>query len=363
MRIALTELRRRPRRFVTVGGALTVLVVLLVVLGGFLDGLELSQTGAYRAHDGRVLVLSDDADLQLGRSQVPTARAEDVRALDGAGDVGTLASVTTTVGDEDGDLADVVVYGYDLATDVLPAPPEGDRAVVDAALGDLIGVEEGDVLTIGPAGSPVTVAALVDDVSQGAPTVWLASGAWRDVVGGAVPQAVPPPEVTEALVVAPAGDGTDLGELEAAIADLDGLAAGGPAELIGALDVVQQQSSSFTGIIVVTFVVTLLVTTLFFVLITIERTKLYAVLKALGARSRDLLVGICAQAVVITAIALLVGGAISVAFVSLLPPDLPLRVLPARLAQIALGTLATAVVGSLLTLRRILRIDPASAIG
>jgi putative ABC transport system permease protein len=234
--------------------------------------------------------------------------------------------------------------------------------VVDAALGDLIGVEEGDVLTIGPARSPVTVAAVVDDVSQGAPTVWLQSGVWRDVVGEAVPQAVPPPDVTQALVVAPT-DGSDLDELEAAVDDLGGLTAGRPAELIGALDVVQQQSASFTGIIAVTFVVTLLVSTLFFVLITIERTRLYAVLKALGARSRDLLVGICAQAVVITAVALLVGGAISVAFISLLPPDLPLRVLPTRLAQIALGTLATAVVGSLLTLRRILRIDPASAIG
>jgi putative ABC transport system permease protein len=362
MRIALTELRRRPRRFVTVGGALTVLVVLLVVLGGFLDGLERSQTGAYRAHEGRVLVLSDDAELQLGRSQVPTARADEVRAVDGVGDVGTLASVTTTIGDEDGGLADVVVYGYDLATDVLPAPPDRDGAVVDAALGDLIGVEEGDVLTIGPARSPVTVAAVVDDVSQGAPTVWLQSGVWRDVVGEAVPQAVPPPDVTQALVVAPT-DGSDLDELEAAVDDLGGLTAGRPAELIGALDVVQQQSASFTGIIAVTFVVTLLVSTLFFVLITIERTRLYAVLKALGARSRDLLVGICAQAVVITAVALLVGGVISVVFISLLPPDLPLRVLPTRLGQIALGTLATAVVGSLLTLRRILRIDPASAIG
>ncbi len=362
MRIALTELRRRPGRFVTVGGAITVLVVLLTVLGAFLDGLELSQTGAYRAHEGRVLVLSDDADLQLGRSRVPTARAEKVRALDGVGDVGTLGSVTTTVGDEGGDLADVVVYGYDVATDVLPDPPGGDGVVVDAALGDLLDLEEGGALTIGPTRSPVTVTALVDDVSQGAPTIWLGSDAWRRVVE-AVPQAVPPREVTEALVVAPASDDVDLGVLEAAIDDLDGLAAGRPAELIDALDVVQQQSSTFTGIIVVTFVVTLLVATLFFVLITVERVRLYAVLKALGARSRDLLVGLCAQAVVITAVALVLGGAISLAFISLLPPDLPLRVLPARLAQIALGTLATAVVGSLLTLRRILGIDPASAIG
>jgi ABC-type antimicrobial peptide transport system permease subunit len=37
--IFFKELVRRPGRFVPVGGALTMLVVLLVVLGGFLDGL------------------------------------------------------------------------------------------------------------------------------------------------------------------------------------------------------------------------------------------------------------------------------------------------------------------------------------
>ena len=48
---------------------------------------------------------------------------------------------------------------------------------------------------------------------------------------------------------------------------------------------------------------------------------------------------------------------------ALLPSALPVRVTGGRLAIIALGTLATAVVGALFTLRRILRIDPADAIG
>lgn len=58
MRVFFKELVRRPGRFLPVGGALTMLVVLLVVLGGFLDGLELNQTGPYRFHEGRLLAFS-----------------------------------------------------------------------------------------------------------------------------------------------------------------------------------------------------------------------------------------------------------------------------------------------------------------
>ncbi len=60
--------------------------------------------------------------------------------------------------------------------------------------------------------------------------------------------------------------------------------------------------------------------------------------------------------------AVIVGGLLAVAFVALPPADLPLRLEPVRLAQIAGGTVLTALLGSLLTLRRILRVDPAQAI-
>lgn len=49
--------------------------------------------------------------------------------------------------------------------------------------------------------------------------------------------------------------------------------------------------------------------------------------------------------------------------IALLPAELPLRIVPFRLAIIAGGTVVTAVIGALFTLRRILRIDPAEAIG
>lgn len=198
----------------------------------------------------------------------------------------------------------MIAFGYDQPTDQIPAPP-GDRgAVVDATLADLIGIGPGAQLALGPGAEQITVSHIVDDLTQGAPTIWLATADWRSVIGASDPTALP-----------------------------------------------------------VTFAVTLLVVALFFALITLERVGLYAVLKAVGARTSDLLLGISLQAVVISVVAVAVGIAASLGFVAVLPADLPVRLIPSRLGLIAVGTVATALIGSLFTLRRILSIDPAEAIG
>lgn len=363
MRLALRELRRRPGRFGPVGGALTLLVLLLLVLGGFLDGLTLSQTGSYRAQEGRLFVLDEDADLQLGRSRVGTDVRDTVSSVDGVAAVGALASTSTTAGVAGaGDLEDVVVLGYELGTEVLPAPPGGGEVVVDERLADLVAVEVGDTLLVGPDELELEVASFVDDVSEGAATLWVSVDAWRAVDGAASPTAGLPDDVVEAFVVAPA-DGVSLDALAVAIEDAAPVRAATVDEVVGALDVVVQQAATFQGIIGVTFVVTLLVVALFFALLTLERVRLYAVLKAVGARTRDLVTGVAVQAVGVASVALLVGGALAVAFVTVLPADLPVQLEPSRVLQVAVGTVLTALVGGLLTLRRLLRVDPAQALG
>ena len=372
MNIALKELLRQPGRFLPVGGALTLLVVLLVVLGGFLDGLELGQTGAYRAHQGDLLAFTEDTDLQIQRSRLDSATADAVAGSDGVAEVGQLSQVLTTAGNgEDGDdsggeVTGVAVFGYELATDVIPEPPGDNTAIVDAQLGDVLDLEPGDTIEVGPGAVEVTVGELVDDLSQGAATIWLSIPDWRAVVEQSNPTALPPEGVSQALVVRPSAD---LPEEDAVLlADelsegVDGVDVATIEQTIGSLEVVQQQSGTFAGIIGVTFAVTLLVVALFFALITLERTALYAVLKALGARTSDLLVGISVQAIVISVVALVLGLLLSVGFVAVLPADLPVRLVPTRLGFIGIGTVITALIGSLFTLRRILAIDPAEAIG
>lgn len=364
MKIALRELLRRPGRFSSVGGALTLLVLLLVVLGGFLDGLELSQTGSYRVLGDALISYDDDAELLRARSQLDADVRSQIGDVDGVAETGGLSALPTTAGlPGSGGLIDVVALGYDTGAGRLPPPPPPGEAVVDGFLADVNDVVVGDTLTLGPDARSVRVTDIVADASEGAPTVWLGSETWREIAADAGPGAAVVPGADQLVVAVPAEgeDPTMLAQrIDAATGTTTTVTVDGA---IAALPVVQQQSSTFEGIIGVTFVVSLLVVALFFALITLERRKLYAVLKALGATSRDLLGGVTVQALGVTLAALVLGGALAAGLVALVPPELPLRLEPARVAAIAVGTLATSVLGGLFTLRRLLRIDPAESIG
>ena len=74
MKLALRELRRRPGRFAVAAVILTLIALLLMFLGGLLDGLIGSQTGAYRAQDADLVVYSDTARESLVRSRIDPDR-------------------------------------------------------------------------------------------------------------------------------------------------------------------------------------------------------------------------------------------------------------------------------------------------
>ena len=97
-------------------------------------------------------------------------RQRQLAAADGVAAVGALNLVQSTATDGQGEIVDIVLFGYDLPTDVIPPPPADGGAVVDKALADRNDVAVGDTLLLGATAEPVVVAGIVSDLSQGSPT-------------------------------------------------------------------------------------------------------------------------------------------------------------------------------------------------
>jgi len=368
MRLALRELRRRPGRFAVATAILTLIALLLMFLGGLIDGLLGSSTGAYRAQRADLITYSSSARESLVRSRItPEVRAI-VEATDGVSTTGGLGSVQLGArpGEDPStrDLLPTVLFGYELAPSGLPAePPATGSVIADSAL-RADGVEEGDTLLLGPQRSPVKVLGFVDDTQySGQASLWGSLETWRGVVSDNRPDQTTG-DAVQAVVVRT--DGTDPAQVARAV---DASTGGATATLtidaaIEALPGVSQQRSTFNQIIGVTVMVALVVVALFFALITVERLALYGILKAIGASGATLFAGVVTQAVVVSLVAAGVGVGGSLALDALIPPGaIPFEPTPTRLASSVVLLLIAAVGGCAFSLRRVLRIDPASAIG
>jgi len=366
--LALKELRRRPGRFGVATVILTLIAILLMFLGGLLDGLTAGNTGAIRAQQADLIVYSAASQDSLVRSRIEPQQEKRVAAVEGVSEVGELGSVQLggrIEGKGPRDLVPVVLFGYEAASQGLPEPPtEPGEAWADDTL-QAEGVKQGDVIRVGLTRSPVKVTGFVSDTRYaGQSTLWASLETWRKVQNENRPDARVAPGVSQALVVQ--APGANAAELATRIDEATG---GGTSSLteseaINALPGVAAQQSVFNQIIGLTVLIAIIVVALFFALITVERIGLYGVLKALGAGSGTLFAGVLLQAVIVTVIACAVGAVAALALDAVIPVgSIPFVATGARLLGSTVFLLVAALVGCAFSLRRVLKVDPAQAIG
>jgi putative ABC transport system permease protein len=362
MKLGWLELVRRPSRFIVAGGALTLLVILLLLLGGLLDGLTAASTGAYRSLGADVIVYSDTSRESLLRSRIePEVRerieaVEGVRAAHGLGVV--LVGGRTQSGSE---VVDLAVFGYEAATEAVPAPPSPGAGYADRSL-EGEGVRLGDTLLVGPAAEPVRVIGWAEDSRYLAQaSLWVSEETWRRVLETSRPDAVLDPGVWQALLVDGVGDPQALAAgIRRAVPGTSPLTI---PEAILRLPGVEAQQETFLQIIGVTLVVAGLVVALFFALVVLERVGMFGMLKAIGASSRQLAAALATQAALIALGAFVVGGVTTAGLGLVIPEEVPVELRVSRAVVTGVAVLATALLGSALSLRRLIRIEPASAVG
>jgi putative ABC transport system permease protein len=340
---ALRDLQWRKRRFVIAIVGTGLVFAMTLVLTGLANGFRVEAT---RTVDSlgldSYLVKSGATGPFLGSSAFPAVKLQ----VPGVDIAVPLVYGSATMPDNKGSARSVNVFGAPEKGPGMPSMEQGrpPSEPHEAAVSNTMGRPIGATVEIGSRN--LEVVGLVDDSTAlaGQANVFLTvAGAQKLLFSG---QSL---ISSIGLIGSPgrAPSGYKLVDRAGAINDL-----------LRALTGARQAMSLMAGLL---WVVAAMIVGSMIYMSALERTRDFAVFKAVGVPTRSILAGLAMQAVIVAVLSALLGGVLSV----LLGPLFPMRVDIPQLAFILLPVVAVTigVLASLAGLRRAVVVDPAMAFG
>ncbi len=340
--LTLRDLQHRFSRVLVVTLLVTLVLTLLYLMTGLINQLQ------NEPHDAVAVIGADYWTVAEGVSGPFTSVS--VLPLEGASDrgAGTQPAVVSrgSLVDGAGESAEVVIFGHvpgGLGTPTIEsgaAASNDGQAVVDSSLG----LGAGDTIVVGGRSLSVSGTTSGTTVLAGLPFVFVELGVAQDlsfnsraVVSTYLTSGPLPDQQSETTVLSAEEVADDaLGPIESAIASID-------------------------LIRVLLWIVAAIVVGAVVYLSALERSRDFAVLKAVGAKGRSLAAGLALQAVIIAVI----GAGLAAVLATLIQPVFPLAVTVPAAAywQIPLAAAIVGLVAAVFGVRKVDRTDPAAAFG
>jgi putative ABC transport system permease protein len=365
--LALREMTRAKARFGLLGASVGLLVFLILFQQGLLGSLVTSFIGAVDNQDSPVLVFNEQARGNVEGSFLRPDQVDAVAAVDGVAATGLIGEGTYTV-QAGGENRDAVLFGYELgglgepltlSEGRLPeAPDEGVASAADVDKGFDIG---DTVEIVGEGGPSITVVGLGKNLRWSVtPTVFVDYSTFE-----ATQQAVNPDAdvVLPTLVAVAPAEGVDTDVLTDRIdAAVPGAEALTRDEAVAGSPGVEAVNQSFGIILGLAFVVVALVVGFFFLILTVQKAKALTLLRAVGSPSGYLVRNLLVQIAAVLALGFGIGiGLVLGASAANPSGDVAVDLQPATTAGTLAGLAAVALIGGLVSIRRVLRIDPLRA--
>jgi putative ABC transport system permease protein len=360
--LARRNLFQDARRATLAVAGVAVALVLVLVLDGVFAG-ALRQVTAYLRNVPADVIVSQRGvhTMHMSASSLPDGTVGRVREMPGVAWAEGIRFTTATVrAGAERQLGYVI--GYDTRTGrggpwsmANGRAPVTGQAVLDEVAADALGVGVGDTVEL--LGRPFVISGLSEGGTSITNTMtFIPEQDFADVRG---------PSLSYLLVGAEPGvDGDGLARrIERAV---PGVTVQSRDEFVDEEGlVVKDMSADIMQIMsIIAFAIALAVVALTLFTTTLSKLREYAVVKALGASSWRLARALFAQAAWSVALALILAVALSfgvAALVAMATPNVRLRIEAVAIARVAVAALVVGSLGALVPLRRITRLDPASA--
>ncbi|TCP22327.1 putative ABC transport system permease protein [Scopulibacillus darangshiensis] len=363
MFLALREFKHAKLRYLLVALIMILIAWLVLFVSGLAKGLSSDNASSIQNMNTDYLVLQKQADNRLNRSVISNDTLKDVRTFV-SDKKSTPLGVQMTTLTKDGSAKKVDVTFFAINTNGMLAPDvaEGkminntttNEVVADSSLKDN-GFHLGDIVKDQASGKIFKIIGFTKEQSfSHAPVIHMNFKEW-DAIHKANARGG---EFFNAVALKANQDKAD--QIDNSVSGVDVIT---KSDALKGIPGYKEEQGSLIMMIAFLFVIAAVVLAVFFYVITIQKMNQFGVLKAIGAKTGYLAKNIVSQVLLLTIASLIISIALTYGVAFILPSSMPFDLSP----QLVLGCsglfLVVSVIGSLLSLYRVAKIDAIEAIG
>lgn len=372
MFLARKELWFSKNRFLLIGFIIVMISWLVFMLSGLGNGLSDLGTASIRYSEMELAVFEEEAEFSLSKSTLPGNLVEEIAQLEG---VDAAAGIVTAAGslvkgtndtEETGKKNSVFFVGIEPGSFLEPAVDSGEALNVDQPNQVLVdtsliaeGFEVGDMVTLSGIGTEFEIGGFVDNEKLNhLPVVYVTLDTLRDFK-----YLVPGSDMgIENPVNAVFLKGANLNRETIAQA-IDGIEVADKKETLNGVPGYQAENGTISLMLGLLVFISAFVIAVFFYVLTTQKVHQFGVMKAIGASNGFVIKTVVSQVFLLSAISILIGIGLTYLTTLILPDGMPFNLLPHLVMMYGLILLLTSMIGSLFSVRSIIKIDPITALG
>lgn len=387
MFLARKELWFSKKRFLLIGFIIVLISWLVFMLSGLGNGLSDLGTATIRYSELELAIFEEESEFSLSKSTLTESLVEEIAQLEGVEEAAGIATAAgalvlgskgeTSASETDstdieasGKKTTVFFVGIEPGSFLEPATVSGQalasgsasnsatRVLVDTSLQDE-GFALGDEVTLSGVGTEFEIGGFVaNEKLNHLPVVY-----------------VPLETLREFKYLVP---GSDMGidkpvnaiflkgnklDREAISQALDGVEVADKKDTLNGVPGYQAENSTISMMLGLLVFISAFVIAVFFYVLTTQKVQQFGVMKAIGASNGFVIKTVVSQVFLLSAVSILIGIGLTYLTTLILPAGMPFNLLPELVVTYGLILLVTSMIGSLFSIRSIIKIDPITALG
>ncbi|MFD1177591.1 ABC transporter permease [Paenibacillus puldeungensis] len=370
MFLALKELKHGKFRFLMIG-IITVLIAWLVfILSGLGNGLSTLSAASFKNMKADFVTFEKGSRASMSRSMLSESLVKELEQQQGVTAAapmgGSIATILKEAASADDEKVDITILGIEPGSFLEPKIVEGnplsadkpDEVIVNDTLKDK-GYKLGDTLTLEGSPEQMKIAGFVhNETYNHVPVVFADMSKWRTIHFAAPGSDQGIKDPVNAVMLQ--GKDISASSIESAISKIE---VATKAEAVKGLPGYKEENGTIMMMLVFLLAISAFVLGVFFYVLTLQKSNQFGIMKAIGSSNGFLGKAIVSQVFLLSLVSIAIGILLTYGTALILPEGMPFALDPKLVVVYALVLLAISVISSLMSVRKITKIDPLQAIG